>query len=69
MKDIDREELYIADELFFCGTACEITPIVSVDKYIVVDGKVGMITKNIQKIYLDIVRGINSDHSEWRTAV
>ena len=68
-RDIDRTELYIADELFFSGTACEITPIVSVDRNTVGDGKLGRITRDIQKTYLDVVKGINKDHSDWRTSI
>jgi branched-chain amino acid aminotransferase len=68
-RDMDRTELYIADELFFSGTACEITPIVSVDKNILSDGKIGDITRKIQKTYLEIVKGFNKDHPEWRTAI
>lgn len=68
-RDIDRTELYIADELFFSGTACEITPIISVDRNTVGDGKIGRITKDIQKTYLDIVKGFNKDHADWRTSI
>ncbi len=68
-RDIDRTELYVSDELFFSGTACEITPIVSVDKNTVGEGKIGAITKNIQKTYLDIVKGLNKNHADWRTPI
>jgi len=68
-RDIDRTELYIAEEVFFCGTACEITPIVSIDRHVVGGGEVGKMTREIQKTYNEIVRGIVPDHPEWRRGV
>jgi branched-chain amino acid aminotransferase len=64
-----REFLYIADELFFCGTAAELTPIRSVDRLPVGEGKPGPITKAIQKEYLGIVRGEIADRHGWLTMV
>lgn len=63
---IPREALYIADELFFTGTAAEITPIRTVDKYVIGDGKPGPITKQLQHDFLDIVKHGN-DHFGWLT--
>jgi len=54
-QNLPREMLYIADEIFFCGTAAEITPIVSVDRIPVSDGKVGKITKLISEKFREIV--------------
>ncbi|MCL5103940.1 MAG: branched-chain amino acid transaminase [Armatimonadetes bacterium] len=68
-REVDRTELYTADEAFFCGTACEVTPIVSVDRHNVGDGKMGELTRKIQKTYIDIARGTSRDHTEWRTGV
>ncbi len=59
---IPREMLYIADELFFTGTAAEITPIRSVDKLPVADGKPGRITRHLQKLFFDIVQKGNDTH-------
>src|SRR6266568_5246798 len=56
-REIDRTELYVAEEAFFCGSGYEITPIVSIDRFPVGDGKVGPITKRLQQVYMDIVRG------------
>jgi len=56
-RRVDRTELYLADELFLCGTAAEITPLVSVDKIKISDGKVGILTKKLFHDYLDIVSG------------
>jgi branched-chain amino acid aminotransferase len=68
-EQIPREFLYIADELFFTGTAAEVTPIRSVDRVTIGDGSPGEITRAIQTEYLGIVRGTISDEWGWRTAV
>ncbi len=65
---IPREALYLADELFFTGTAAEITPIRSVDKYVIGDGKRGAITQRLQEAFLDIVHEGN-DPFGWLTPV
>jgi branched-chain amino acid aminotransferase len=64
-----REMLYIADELFFTGTAAEITPIRSVDRIQVGAGKPGPITLALQKEYMDIAQGRVPDRYGWRTLV
>lgn len=56
-RAIDRSELYIADEAFFCGTGAQIVPIGSIDHYQIGSGKTGTITKRLQDLYNDIVRG------------
>lgn len=65
---LPREALYIADELFFTGTAAEVTPIRSVDKHVVGSGKRGPITTKIQKAFFDIVEG-GKDPYGWLTKV
>jgi branched-chain amino acid aminotransferase len=67
-KLIPREALYIADELFFTGTAAEVTPIRSVDKITVGAGRRGPITEELQTAYLDLVHG-RGDRDEWLTFV
>jgi branched-chain amino acid aminotransferase len=62
---IPREMLYIADEVFFSGTAAEITPIRSVDRVQVGEGKRGPITSQLQKAYFDIVNGRTPDRFGW----
>ena len=57
---IPREMLYIADELFFCGTAVEVTPVRSVDRIVVGNGKRGPITERLQREFFAIVEGQNS---------
>jgi branched-chain amino acid aminotransferase len=66
---IPREMLYIADEVFFSGTAAEITPIRSVDKISVNKGVTGPIVKTLQKEFYAIVRGEASDRHHWLTPV
>ncbi len=66
---LSREVLYTADELFVCGTASEITPVRSVDKLPVGDGKVGPVTRRIQALFLDIVNGRVEDTRGWLTYV
>ncbi len=63
-----REALYLADELFFTGTAAEITPIRSVDKYVIGNGKRGEITQKIQSAFFEIVEG-GEDSFGWLTPV
>jgi branched-chain amino acid aminotransferase len=66
---IPRELLYIADEVFFTGTAAEVTPIRSVDKIKVGNGGMGPITRALQKEFYAIVRGEKADRHRWLTAV
>jgi branched-chain amino acid aminotransferase len=64
-----RDELYIADEAFFVGTAAEITPIREIDGRKIGQGKPGPITQRIQKRYFDAVHGKSDDHPEWLAKV
>ena len=66
---LPREILYVADELFFCGTAAEITPIRSVDQIEVGAGKPGPITQRIQREYMGIAQGKIPDRHGWLTPV
>jgi len=68
-REIDRTELYLAEELFYTGTGSEVTPIVSVDRIPVGSGKRGATAEAIQEVYFDIARGIDHSHAEWRTPV
>ncbi|MEM0201206.1 MAG: branched-chain amino acid transaminase [Candidatus Micrarchaeaceae archaeon] len=63
---IHREELYTADEMFFCGTAAEITPIIMVDRKIIGKGTVGPFTKMISDTYSEITSG-NNEEFDWIT--
>lgn len=64
-----RDELYIADEAFFTGTAAEITPIREVDNRKIGEGKPGEITKSIQKEFFDIAKGKNLKYGRWLTSL
>lgn len=68
-QQIPREMLYIADEMFFTGTAAELTPIRSVDKVPVADGRPGEITKRLQAEFLGIAKGRITDRFGWLTHV
>jgi len=68
-RAIDRTELYIADEIFLCGTGAEIAPVLEVDKRKIGTGKVGEITKKIQQIYFAAVRGDIPKYRNWLTPV
>ncbi len=68
-RSIDRTELYIADEMFLCGTGAQISPVVQIDRRPVGDGKVGPVTKKIQKLYFDAVKGNDPKYSSWLTPV
>jgi branched-chain amino acid aminotransferase len=68
-RDIDRTELYVAEEAFFCGSGYEITPITSIDRFPLGDGHVGSITQKLLTAYMNTVRGVDKRHPEWRTAV
>jgi branched-chain amino acid aminotransferase len=67
VQPLTRETLYTGAEAFVCGTASEVTPIRSVDRLPVGDGKVGPITRRIQQRYLDIVNGRSPDTHGWLT--
>ncbi len=60
-----RDELYMADEAFFCGTAAEVTPICEVDRRVIGQGKAGPVTMLFQGEYFKIVRGENMKYAEW----
>ncbi|MBZ0273961.1 branched-chain amino acid transaminase [bacterium] len=66
---IPREMLYLADEIFFTGTAAEVTPVVSVDKIPIGDGRRGPITAKVQERYLQYVRAEIDDTHGWHTFV
>ena len=66
---IDRTELYVAQEVFLCGSSYEVTPVTSVDRIRVGGGEPGPVTKKLWDAYEAAVRGTTPDHSEWRRAV
>ncbi len=64
-KYICRDELYISDEVFFSGTAAEVTPIKEIDNYQIGEGKRGPVTENIQKKFFDIAKGKEEKYLKW----
>ncbi len=68
-RRITRDEVYIADEAFFTGTAAEVTPIKDVDNYMIGDGKRGSITKQLQDAYFDVVYGRNKKYRDLLTFI
>jgi branched-chain amino acid aminotransferase len=68
-QNIGRGELYLADELFFTGTAAEVTPIREVDRRQVGGGKPGPVTLALQKKFLDVVRGGDKKYLAWLESV
>jgi branched-chain amino acid aminotransferase len=68
-QDLPRESLYVADEVFFCGTAAEITPIRSVDKIQIGAGRRGPITTALQTAFFDYINGVLPDRHGWLTPV
>jgi branched-chain amino acid aminotransferase len=68
-QSIDRSELYIADEVFLCGTGAQISPVIEIDHRPIGEGTVGPVVARIQKLYFDIVRGRNNKYRDWLTPV
>jgi branched-chain amino acid aminotransferase len=64
-----RELLYIADEVFFTGTAAEVSPIRSIDRVVIADGKTGDVTKRIADEFFGIANGLKPDRFGWLTPV
>ncbi len=68
-KRITRDEVYVADEAFFTGTAAEVTPIRELDQRTIGNGKRGPITEKLQALYFDYVHGRSADHQNWLSFV
>ena len=68
-RSIPREELYISDEVFFVGTATEITPIRSIDRHVIGSGQRGPVTKTLQDEFFGILQGKKADRHGWLTLV
>ncbi len=69
-REVDRTELYVAEEVFLCGSGWEITPVLSIDRLPLGDGKEpGPVTRAIQQCYFAVVRGEKPDYRRWLTPV
>ena len=68
-RPIDRTEVYLAEEAFFCGTGVQIGAILKVDHRQVGEGNMGPVTQSLRKLYFDIVRGRVAKYRHWCTPV
>jgi branched-chain amino acid aminotransferase len=68
-RSIDRTELYIADEVFLCGTGAQLSPVIEVDRRKVGSGAIGPVTGQLKDRYFDIVRGKVPEYSHWVTPI
>ena len=68
-RRLTRDDVYIADEAFFTGTAAEVTPIRELDARIIGEGKRGPVTTRLQQLFFEVVRGRVPKHADWLTPV
>jgi branched-chain amino acid aminotransferase len=68
-RSIDRTELYVADEVFLCGTGAQISPVIEIDRRTIGSGRPGTITKDLSRRYFDAVRGKVPAYRDWLTPV
>lgn len=68
-RAVDRTEMYLADEVFVCGTAAEITPITMIDKYPIGGGEIGPITQRLEHVFYEVLRGQDDRYAHWSTPV
>ena len=68
-RTVERTELYTCDEAFLCGSAMEVTPVLSVDKYVIGNGEAGKITVELHKAYLDAATGKIEKLKNWVTPI
>ena len=66
-RQVDRSELYIAEEAFFTGTAAHVSPIIEVDERPVGSGEIGKLTKELQRLYFEVIQGKNPKYLDWCT--
>ena len=66
---ITKDDLFNADEVFYCGSASEVTPIREIDDHIVGNGQAGKLTLELQKMYYEIVRGEHEQYYNWLSFV
>ena len=64
-RNIDRTELYNADEVFCCGTGAQIVPVESIDHRLIGSGEIGNITKQVSNLYYNVVRGKTEKFKDW----
>ena len=69
VRSIDRTELYLADEVFFCGTGAQVAPCVRIDDRPVGDGSIGKVATALSSLYTGVARGQDDRYAEWRTPI
>ena len=69
VQKITKEDLFNADEIFYCGSASEVTPIRQIDSHMIDNGKAGELTLKLQKFYYEIVRGEHKKYFDWLTFI
>jgi branched-chain amino acid aminotransferase len=68
-RSIDRTELFVADEIFLCGTGAQVAPVVEVDRRRIGDGEPGPLSLRIKDTYLEVAKGLNPKYAEWLTPI
>ena len=69
LRSIDRSEIYVADEMFLCGTGVQLAPVIELDHRPIADGAIGPITKQLHQAYYAAVRGRDSRFAHWLTPI
>jgi len=64
-RQVDRSELYVAEECFFTGTAANVAPVLEIDRRPIGDGKIGKVTARLQRLFAEVMVGRNSKYSQW----
>ena len=68
-RSIDRSELYVADEVFLCGTGAQVSPVIEIDRRKIGSGEPGPVAKELQALYFDIVKGRVEEKLDWLTGI
>ncbi|MET0679951.1 MAG: branched-chain amino acid transaminase [Burkholderiales bacterium] len=68
-RRLTRDDVYLADEAFLCGTAAEVAPVVELDRRAIGDGRPGPVTRALQRAFFDVVSGCDARHRDWLTPV
>jgi branched-chain amino acid aminotransferase len=68
-RRLTRDDVYLADEAFFTGTAAEVIPIVELDRRVIGSGRPGLVTRRLREAYLGAVTGRNARYTDWLTPV